>query len=487
MKRAVFLLTVLALTGVGAAVAYEAAERERAYRAQLTRGDAALRDDQTFAAIEAYSGAIALRPDSTIAYLKRGETYARRGDLEGLEKAAHDFRNAAALDPAAPRPVEDLGDVLYQRQRYGMAADTFDRCRALDDRSARVTYKLALARYREGALDDVDSAGGVKLGAVSAAMQAVRLDPKSPQAYYLLGVCLREKRRYTDAQQAIDQAVTLSPGLIPAREELVDLYALLGRRSDELEQLQLIAGLDRTRVERQVGVALAHARAGRALGASPAAIRELNLAVLTLGSLLERTPDQPLIYGALGRVWLDIAQKTTDRAESKVDLSKALEALERVSASPSATSDVLTVYGQALLMDQQIDAAERSLQLATERFPIEPTAFLWLATAAERLNHHEPARAALLRYLALEDNDPEFVAHATRIAALSLGLNDVGTAIEWLQKIAAVSPNDARVLASLADAQIRYGDYAAAKATVAKGLEKDPSSAALISLQRRVK
>ena len=70
--------------------------------------------------------------------------------------------------------------------------------------------------------------------------------------------------------------------MIPAREELADLYGALGRRADELEQLQVLAGLDRDRVERQVAVGLAHARAGH-----------WDLAVLTLGSALERHPDQP--------------------------------------------------------------------------------------------------------------------------------------------------------------------------------------------------
>ena len=55
---------------------------------------------------------------------------------------------------------------------------------------------------------------------------------------------------------------------------------------------------------------------------------------------LERAPDQPLIYSTLGRIWLDIAAARDDR----VAFNKALEALERVGASTSATSEALTVY-----------------------------------------------------------------------------------------------------------------------------------------------
>ena len=100
MKRSLALLAVLALIGLGAAISYQLAARERHYRELLARGDLALRDAQTFGAIEAYSGAIALRGDSMLPYLRRGETYQRRGELEA---AARDFTAAVTLDPTATR------------------------------------------------------------------------------------------------------------------------------------------------------------------------------------------------------------------------------------------------------------------------------------------------------------------------------------------------------------------------------------------------
>jgi tetratricopeptide (TPR) repeat protein len=460
VRRALVLVAVLGATAVGAALAYKAAARDSEYRALLARGDAALRAEQTYGALEAYSGAIALRPDSMLAHLRRGETYERRGDLN---RAAIDFRTAAGIDPSATRALDELGDVFYERQRFRNAADTYADCLRVDDRSATVTYKLALARYRDGDLD----------AALATVRQAVRLNDRSPDAQYLLGLCLREQGQVTAAQKALEKAVALSPGLIPAREELADLYGSVGRRAEELEQLQVLAALDRDHVQRQAAVGLAHARAGHD-----------DLAVLTLGSALERTPDQPLIYGALGEVWLDIARRDPRRPDA---LSKALDALERAASAPGATSDVLTLYGRALLQAGQSEAAERALRQAIERFPIEPTALVFFATAAERQNHLERARQALIAYNALVSDDPAFVPHASRIATLSLRLNDVATAIDWLQKTAAASPNDARLLAELADAQLRYGDYAAAKVTVAKGLDKDPKNAALLTLARRLR
>jgi tetratricopeptide (TPR) repeat protein len=228
------------MTAIGAAVAYHTTAREADYRAAIAKGDAALREEQTYAALEAYSGAVALRPDSMLAHVRRAEAYERRGEVE---EAVRDFRTAAALDPTATRPLDELGDVMYQRQRFRLAAETYESCLKLDERSARVSYKLALARYRDGDLN----------AAITAARQTLRLNERMPDAYYLLGLALRDTHRLKDAEQAFEKAVQLEPGLVPAREELAELYAGTGRRSDELDQLRLIAGARARRQRRSRG------------------------------------------------------------------------------------------------------------------------------------------------------------------------------------------------------------------------------------------
>src|SRR2546428_5891843 len=285
----------------------------------------------------------AQRVDSMLAHLWLDETYQRSGDVE---EAARELRRAAGLDPSAIRPVEELGDAEYQRQGYGPAIEAYQRSVQLVDLSTRVSYKLALARYRDGQRD----------AALASLGQAVSLDNRMADAYYLQGICLRQKLRVVDAVKALETAVSLSPALIPAREELADLYRALGRRQDELEQLQVLAGLDREHVERQVAIGLAHARAGHG-----------DLAVVMLGNALQRAPDQPLIYSALGQVWLDLAPTRSDA------LPKALEALERVASGPSATSDILTLYGRALPQDGNAEAAGRPLGQATGRHPRDPS------------------------------------------------------------------------------------------------------------------
>jgi tetratricopeptide (TPR) repeat protein len=415
VKRTIAASALLAAAALAGGLAYSAAARDRDYRGYLNRGDAALAGDQPFGAIEAYSGALALKPESMLAHLRRGEAYEARNDLEA---ATRDFRTAVDLDPSAPRPLEALGDVLYRRGRFDAAAAAYEQRIALDSQAPRIAYKLALARYREGKLD----------AALAAAENAVRLDSGFADAQYLIGICLRERQRTDEAVAAFEKAAALSPGMIAAREELADLYARLGRRTDEIEQLQFIAMLDRSRAERQVAVGLAQARAG-----------QQELAVVTLGNALERTPDHPLIYGALGQVWLARAIARGDQ----VFLRKALEAFERVASTNGASSEVLAAYGRALLLDGQPEAAERALQMAVDRYPVAPAALLIYADVAERHGHFDEARRAIIRHGALVADDQDLVPQAIAIARLSLRVNDLATAAAWIERGLQRDPDNA--------------------------------------------
>ena len=114
MKRLVpgIVLATLALASM---LAYANNRRETAYRDLIEQGDRALTQADSFAAVEAFSVAIALKPGSMLGYLKRGEAYRQYGELE---TALKDLRTASGLDPSATRPLELLGDVEQSLGRY---------------------------------------------------------------------------------------------------------------------------------------------------------------------------------------------------------------------------------------------------------------------------------------------------------------------------------------------------------------------------------
>ena len=390
MKRLVVISVGLAALTVGVVVAWYAVRQEREFQRLIATGDAALAADQSYGAIEAFSGALALKGDSMLGHLKRGDTYRRRGELTA---ALRDLEEAAALDPSAPRPVELLGDVNTALGRYPRAVEHYRAFIALDDRSPRVLYKLALAHYRNRQPQE----------AITPLRSAIGIDDRLAEAHYLLGMCLRELGQDDEAQRALARAIEINPAFAAAREELVDVFERAGRRQDALDQLEALAALEPARPERLIGVGLAYARWGRT-----------DAAILTLGRAAERYPDQPAVYTAIGKVWLDAAEPRNDR----VALSKAIEALAPLAASANAASEVLALYGRAILLSGDARSAERILIEAAGRPPVDPDTFRRLADASQRLGHLAVARDALLRYVTLADERDVDPATAARLAML---------------------------------------------------------------------
>jgi tetratricopeptide (TPR) repeat protein len=458
MNRSVIGAIAVSALVVAAVLAWNAAYQEREYRRLIAVGDEALSRDQTFVAIEAFSGAVALKRDSMLAYLKRGQTYSRRRELDS---ALRDLREAVRLDPTAPQPLELLGDVNAEMQRYERAAELYRRFVTLDDRAPRVLYKLALTYYRDGQVP----------AAIEPLRQAVAIDPRLAEAHYLLGMCLRERRTYEDAIRALTQAIEINPGLSAAREELGDLYLSRGRVREGLEQFEALAALEPSRVERQVGLSLAYARVGRS-----------EAAIAALGRAAERHPDEPLVLASLGRVWLESAE----RQQNPAALAKAMEALQQAVRTGEPSTDTLALYGRALLLAGNIQAAEQILQQATARLPVDPRALLDLAGAAERLGHLSVQRQALVQYVSLAGDDGAPGARSARIAELALRMNDAASAAAWAQRSITLGNADTLPLTLLADAQVRLKDYRAARQTVTRALGRDPGNASLLRLQRRI-
>jgi tetratricopeptide (TPR) repeat protein len=373
----------------GAVFAWSAVRQEREFRRLITAGDAALTRDQTYEAIEAFSGALALKRDSMLAHLKRGDSYRRRGELAA---ALRDLREAAVLDPTATRALELLGDVNAAMGRYERAIEVYRRYLAIDDRAPQILYKLALAYYRSGQITP----------AVEPIRKSIALDDRA-EAHYLLALCLKAQKHTPEAMASLARALELNPALGVAREELAALNLAQGRTREGIEQLEALAALEPSRPERLINVGLAYARVGRT-----------DAAIATLGRAAERYPQADVVYEALGRVWLASAEAHDDG----VALSKAIQALEAAAARANASSDTLTLYGRALILSGRIQTAERVLQQATTVWPVEPTAFFHLADAAERRGHVAAAHDALASYIALSDEEQKEQL-AGRLATLS--------------------------------------------------------------------
>ncbi len=424
MKRVAGLVLLLAL--IGGSYAYWLAARESRYQSLIDEGDAALGRADTFAAIETFTVAISIKPDSMAAHLKRGEAYRRRKEYDA---ALRDLGRAAALDPLAPYPREILGDVNTALGRFSGAADQYRACLSIDDRSPRVQYKLGLAYLQLG------QAGS----AVRTLRQAIALDGRFAEAYYLLGVALQELRRPTEALGALLRSIDHNPALIPAREELAALYGRLERIDQQNRQLEALAALD-PQPRREAALAISLARDG-----------QLERGVLRLRNSARHGGGDADTDLAVGRVWLE---HLALRGKGRPEVRQAIAALASATAS-NPTSEALTLYGRALMEADRITKAYGILVQATTRSPADPTAFYYLAEVAERRGRMKVAHRALIQYALLEGLDSRRL--------------------------------DAEVLARIAGAWLAEGNVSAAREAVERALRKDPASAMAIAVGERLR
>jgi Flp pilus assembly protein TadD len=296
----------------------------------------------------------------------------------------------------------------------------------------------------------------------------------TPEGRYLFALVARDAQNGDEAIQSLQHAVRLAPTLLPAREELADLYRERGRTDDELRELRALSVLD-DQIHRHIAVALAEARAG-----------QFGAADRTLSAAAEANPSDSRVLVATGRVLLAEAERTSDRRT----VARALAVLERALGGNARRSEGLALYGRALYLAGDPLAAERILQEALATSPIDQEAFGFLADAAERASHPAVARAALLDLDAIQGDTatPEQRGlRARRIGALSLALGDPKTAVRHLTQAADSASPDAGTLGLLARAKWQSGDPDGARAALGRAIALSESDPDLRRLARTIR
>ena len=165
-----------------------------------------------------------------------GEKYINQGDYE---KALRHLTRASVLIPEQPQVWNHLGLAYHGLNQPIKAADAYQRALRIDRNLAAPRYNLGVLYLEQGHLPQAvtelgafvtlrtDSAPGcVKLGtallrqkrpdeAEKALTQALRIDPKDPEAYNLLGLSHVQRKRPRDAMQAFNNALQVNPAYAP--------------------------------------------------------------------------------------------------------------------------------------------------------------------------------------------------------------------------------------------------------------------------------
>ncbi|NMF99880.1 tetratricopeptide repeat protein [Aromatoleum toluolicum] len=225
--------------------------------------------DRTTDAIAAYTKALEIDPARALAYLNRGSSYRKRGDLAAAEA---DYQKFIRLEAGDYRGPFALGSLYAASGRYDDAARWLDLADRLNPRSALPARELAnvyfatgrpdatiraleLTRARDAAMADAPyftllGAAHGRLGrfdqAIDAFDRALQIDPALGGARLNRGFAHLRSGNPREALSDFDAVIAQSPDIARAHYGRAEALTQLGRHREALEAGQRSLVLDPT-------------------------------------------------------------------------------------------------------------------------------------------------------------------------------------------------------------------------------------------------
>lgn len=444
--------------------------------------------------------------DNFDALFIRGRMYLVTGKID---KAVAEFSRMAALYDHSPEVQYQLAMAEAASKDIPKAITALNKALFLRPKYPDATMLLAGLNVSKG---DIDSAvnsltlllkdwpnygqahlllGEAYLGqnnldsAYQSFAKAEALLPNNPQVPFLRGMILEQKKNPAEARKAFEHALQISPTLVRALEELVNL---------DISEDKYTAALDRVNKETneklasacQVLLAKIYMARAQSVAAkqnpnasgpvkldSPAVQSDVNLAESALLKAIELSPDQPGNYMLLGRLYISAGkqQAALDRLNGLVakkknapaymqigmiydslkDYPKARDAYENaIAANPNFTP---AINNLSYLYSERLNDPDKAYPLAKKAFdldPSDPSAADTLGWITYKKGDYAHARPMIEESAAKLTTEPEVSYHLGMVRYM---MGDEEPARQALQKAAAATaefPGKAEALKRLA-------------------------------------
>lgn len=309
------------------------------------------------------------------------------------------------------------------------------------------------------------------LAASSAAAQPPAPAPQAQaqaQAYYefLMARKLESSGDTAGALAALERARALDPGAAELAAEMAGLYARHNRAREAVAAAEQALKLDADNVEAHR--ILAQIYAGWSEGAPQAppgrSIESLRETAIAHLAALQRSPvmaTDPNLQLTLGRLYLSAGRP-----------NDAVPVLERVVSQVPWAAEPLALLAEARVAVGRLEEAAEALQAASA---INPRFAVTLGDLYERQGRWAEAAEAFEAAVSRMRSPSRDLRLRWATALVNIpGGRGASRALTILKDLAAVVPDDPRVLYVLSSAQRAAGDIAGAEATARKMLDRDP-------------
>jgi tetratricopeptide (TPR) repeat protein len=325
-------------------------------------------------------------------------------------------------------------------------------------------------------------------GAEKEAKLGLRDSSTRSMAWATLGAIRIRQKRYAEAAECLNTALRLSPGLVGARINLGEVYALTGRKAQARETFKAILHADPNNPEAHFALAQLESDSGNFSGSLSAA--EPNLAEL------RHSPDGILLLAkdyaglkqkdsllALVNDWNGLPEAPADTSTAFASLltksglnQLALEVLEKAKSSGEVSYDMALALGNLYFSKDDLNGAFESYEAALSLNPGCVDCLLHLAKIATQQKDSEKALAYLIKAKRRKPDNPEILFEFGK-ACLELDLPD--DALPALEKASRLRPNNDSYSYVLASANVSKKQYEVAGKLFQALLAKHPDDPVL--------
>jgi superkiller protein 3 len=429
--------------------------------------------------------------------------YGQRSNWNG---AVLELHRALQYEPRNPALLLELGIALGELQQWNEAIKILRRAVGLSPNSVRAHYNLAVTldraspgkghgteEYRKALRlnpKDVNSLINLAVNLGDQDVQqarrllerAIALDPKNADAYFNLGLLLRNSGDQKGALLAFQKAIGLDADTLESRRQLVSILISQERWDEILEQCREIlkrnpndwniryslgqtlirkGNADEGKKELQKSQEIRqaqqkHEEVERLLGRGLSSLTKgaVEEAIKIFNSLLEVAPES-----AQAHMYLGVALATMRDTERGIaELNKAVE------LDPS-NARVHHNFGTVLLQAGQVDAAYREFEKALGLDPYFPETHNNLGLI---LSKNKQMEKAVEHFRTASELNPQYVEALFNLGLALRSVNRIADAAQAFRRAAEVAPDNAQVQYALGMTLKENGDLKAAEAALHK-------------------